>query len=286
MKVIKSIREMQQTAEQLRVQEKTIGLVPTMGFLHQGHLSLIRLCRKRTDIVVVSIFVNPTQFAPNEDYNRYPRDFQRDEDLCRQEGATIIFHPPVDMMYPDNHITYVVNEQLAHKLCGQSRPIHFRGVTTVVAKLFNIVKPHVAVFGQKDAQQCLIIKRMVQDLNFDVELVIGPIIREPDGLAMSSRNKYLSSPERQEARVLFQALETAKSLIKYGNLTASDIALKMRQIISSTPSAEIDYIAIVDNEKLEPVVTIIPNTLIAMAVYIGKTRLIDNTIIQDSDMPD
>jgi pantoate--beta-alanine ligase len=281
MKVIKSIWEMQQTAEKLHMEGKTIGLVPTMGFLHEAHLSLIRICRQKADIVVVSIFVNPTQFAPNEDYKRYPRDFQRDEGLCIQEGVTIIFYPTADTMYPADHITYVVSEKLAQKLCGQSRPIHFRGVTTVVAKLFNIIKPHVAIFGQKDAQQFLIIKRMVEDLNFDVKLIVCPIVREPDGLAMSSRNKYLNPRERDEAGVLSQALNTAKSLIKYGNLNTDDIMFKMRQIIASTPSAEIDYIAIVDFNNLEPVETIVPNTLIALAVYIGNTRLIDNILIDN-----
>jgi pantoate--beta-alanine ligase len=281
MKVIRSIREMQQTADMLRIQGKTIGFVPTMGFLHEGHLSLIQICRQQTDIVVVSIFVNPTQFAPDEDFNRYPRDFNRDEALCSRENTDILFYPAVNEMYGHDHKTYVITDDLAQKLCGQSRPDHFRGVTTVVTKLFNIIRPHTAVFGQKDAQQYLIIKRLVKDLDFNINIVVGPIVRETDGLAMSSRNKYLNPQERQEALILVQALETAKSLIKYGNINADEIRLKMRQIISSTPSAEIDYIAIVNVKNLEPVDTISADTLIALAVYIGKTRLIDNIIIEN-----
>jgi pantoate--beta-alanine ligase len=281
MKVINSILEMQQSVETLHLQGKTIGFVPTMGFLHEGHLSLLRICRQKADILVVSIFVNPTQFAPNEDFNRYPRDFKHDETLCSREGTDILFYPAVNEMYAPNHKTYVITDTLTQKLCGASRPNHFRGVTTIVTKLFNIVKPQVAVFGQKDAQQCLIIQRMVKDLNFNIDIIIGPVVREADGLAMSSRNNYLSPRERQEAPILFRALETAKSLIKYGNLNADEIRLKIRQIISSTPSAEIDYIGIVDSETLEPVDTISPDSLIALAVYIGKTRLIDNIIIKN-----
>jgi pantoate--beta-alanine ligase len=281
MKVISSVQEMQQTSDTLRLQGKIIGFVPTMGFLHDGHLSLIRICRQKADIVIVSIFVNPTQFSPNEDFNNYPRDFQHDKDLCNREGADIIFYPAADEMYLRTHKTYVVTTDLEKKLCGLNRPSHFRGVTTVVSKLFNIVKPQIAVFGQKDAQQCLIIRRMVHDLNFNIEIVMGPIVRETDGLAMSSRNKYLNPRERQEVLVLSRALETAKALIKYGNLTSDEIRLKMRQIISSTLSAEIDYIAIVDFDNLEPVDKIKDNTLIALAVRIGNTRLIDNIIIKN-----
>lgn len=276
---------MRQTADSLRRAGKTIGFVPTMGFLHDGHLSLIRICRKQSEVVVVSIFVNPTQFAPNEDFEQYPRDFDHDEDLCRREGTDILFYPSLTDMYDTNHKTYVTTVDLAQTLCGASRPNHFRGVTTIVTKLFNIVQPHLAVFGQKDAQQCQIIRRMVKDLNFDINIVMGPIIRETDGLAMSSRNKYLNPGERREALVLFKALETAKSLIKYGTVDAGEIKLKMKQVIASSIAAEIDYIAIVAFNTLLPVETIVHDTLIALAVFVGKTRLIDNILIKDSDIP-
>ncbi|MEJ2544130.1 MAG: pantoate--beta-alanine ligase [Calditrichaceae bacterium] len=207
MKVIKSISEMKEWSDAQREKGLRIGFVPTMGFLHEGHLSLMRIAQEKCDTLVVSIFVNPTQFAPGEDFERYPRNLERDEALCAKEGVKIIFYPSSEKMYPKNHHTYVITEQLSQVLCGKSRPTHFKGVTTIVCKLLNIVKPHIAVFGQKDAQQAIILKRMVADLNMDAELIIAPIVREPDGLAMSSRNKYLDDSQRQEATVLYRSLQ-------------------------------------------------------------------------------
>lgn len=279
MRICHGIKEMQQLAEELRISGKRIAFVPTMGYLHEGHLSLVRIARKLGDVVVVSIFVNPTQFGPNEDFEKYPRDIERDEGLCREEGVDVIFYPSVEEMYQHPHLTYVTVEQLSGVMCGISRPTHFRGVTTVVSKLFNIVKPHIAVFGQKDFQQALIIRKMVQDLNFDVEIVTAPIIREEDGLAMSSRNAYLNPEERQQATVLYQSLQLAQELIKSGQRNAATVRSEMESLISSRPLAKIDYIAIVDADTLQPVEEIKNNTLIALAVKIGQTRLIDNTLV-------
>ena len=271
---------MQNTADQLRQRGRKIGFVPTMGYLHKGHLSLIRIIKKQCDTIVVSIFINPTQFGPNEDYDRYPRDYKRDEELCRKEGVAIIFYPSAQEMYRENHKTFVVTDDLATRLCGASRPLHFRGVTTIVAKLFNIVKPHVAVFGQKDAQQALILKRMVADLNIDAEMIIAPIIREKDGLALSSRNKYLTDNERSAALVLNTALRKAEHLFKAGEKNAEVVRHTLEQIIASEPAVKLDYLEIVDYETLEKKEMIEENTLIALAAYIGKTRLIDNILIK------
>ena len=283
MKIVSDIREMQQLAGHYRQQGKTIGFVPTMGYLHEGHLSLMRRARPQCDILVVSIFVNPTQFGPNEDFERYPRDFERDERLCREVGVDVVFYPTADAMYPRPYLTYVNVEKLSETMCGASRPGHFRGVTTVVTKLFNIVQPHIAVFGQKDYQQSLIIRQMVRDLNFDVQIDVAPIVREADGLAMSSRNKYLSPEERQQALVLYRSLTRAEELIREGERNADALLQAMQTIISEAPDARIDYIAIVDAETLEPLSTVRHNTVIALAVYIGTTRLIDNTWIREKD---
>ncbi len=283
MKIVSDIREMQQLAGHYRQQGKTIGFVPTMGYLHEGHLSLMRRARPQCDILVVSIFVNPTQFGPNEDFERYPRDFARDERLCREVGVDVVFYPAADAMYPQPYLTYVNVEKLSETMCGASRPGHFRGVTTVVTKLFNIVQPHIAVFGQKDYQQSLIIRQMVRDLNFDVQIDVAPIVREADGLAMSSRNKYLSPKERQQALVLYRSLTRAEELIREGERNADALLQAMQTIISEAPDARIDYIAIVDAETLEPLSTVRHNTVIALAVYIGTTRLIDNTWIREKD---
>ena len=283
MKIVSDIQEMQQLAGQYRQQGKTIGFVPTMGYLHEGHLSLMRRARPQCDILVVSIFVNPTQFGPNEDFERYPRDFERDERLCREVGVDVVFYPAADAMYPQPYLTYVNVEKLSETMCGASRPGHFRGVTTVVTKLFNIVQPHIAVFGQKDYQQSLIIRQMVRDLNFDVQIDVAPIVREADGLAMSSRNKYLSPKERQQALVLYRSLTRAEELIREGERNADALLQAMQTIISEAPDARIDYIAIVDAETLEPLSTVRHNTVIALAVYIGTTRLIDNTWIREKD---
>ncbi len=283
MKIVRDIAEMQQLAETYRQEGKRIGFVPTMGYLHEGHLSLMRQARPRCDVLVVSIFVNPTQFGPNEDFERYPRDFERDERLCRQEGVDVVFYPTAEAMYPQPYRTYVNVEQLTETMCGASRPGHFRGVTTVVTKLFHIVKPHLVVFGQKDYQQSLVIRQMVRDLNFDITIVVAPIVREADGLAMSSRNNYLTPEERQQALVLYRSLRKAEELIEQGEQDAARILEVMQQIIAGAPDARIDYIVIVDGDTLEPVTRVKDNTVIALAVYIGNTRLIDNTIIREKD---
>ncbi len=281
MKVINSADEMQKTAESIRLQGKRIGFVPTMGYLHEGHLSLMRIARKQCDTLVCSIFVNPTQFGPDEDLDRYPRDFDRDERFCREENVDIVFYPSAKEMYPSGFSTYVLVENLGRKLCGISRPTHFRGVTTIVAKLFNLVKPHVAVFGQKDAQQFLILKRMVRDLNFDVDLMMGPIIREKDGLAMSSRNRYLTGRQREQATVLYKSLCTAEEMIAGGEKKAETILEKVKTVITSAPDARIDYVELVDPGNLEPLTVIGDSYLIAVAVYFDKTRLIDNILKTD-----
>lgn len=279
MRVIDSIQEMQDVATELRLKGKRISFVPTMGFLHPGHLSLMRNAREKSDILIVSIFVNPIQFGPNEDFERYPRDIEKDELLCKQENADILFYPHKDQMYPADFRTYVTTDDFANRLCGLTRPDHFRGVTTIVAKLFNIVKPDIAVFGQKDAQQAMILKRMVTDLNFDIEIVIAPIIREPDGLAMSSRNKYLKDYERREALVLNQALKFAEKSIASGEKDSGMLKSEMMKIINRAPSVELEYLEIVDYDSLESIELVKNNTLIALAAIVGNTRLIDNIIV-------
>ncbi|HGY57027.1 MAG TPA: pantoate--beta-alanine ligase [Caldithrix abyssi] len=279
MKVINDVRDMRRWTERQRLAGRRLALVPTMGYLHEGHLSLIRLARQRADVVVVSIFVNPTQFAPNEDLDRYPRDFERDEALCRQEGVDAVFYPSAQTMYPPHYKTYVITEDLSRVLCGKSRPSHFRGVTTIVAKLFNIVRPHLAVFGQKDAQQLIIIKKMTADLNFDIDIIGAPIVREADGLAMSSRNAYLNKEERQQATVLYKSLQLARREAEQGNRSAKDIKKKMTALIESAPLARIDYVELVDTQTLTAKERIEGETLAAVAVFFGKTRLIDNTVL-------
>lgn len=279
MQIITSIQEMQAEAERLRLQGQRIGFVPTMGYLHEGHLSLVRTARQHADVVIMSIFVNPTQFGPTEDYTEYPRNFDRDVALAASVGCHIVFNPTVNDIYPENYLTYVEVEKITDVLCGRSRPTHFRGVTTIVAKLFHIVKPHVAVFGQKDAQQALVIQRMVRDLNFDIQIVVAPIVREKDGLAMSSRNIYLTPEQRQQAVALYQALMMAKSLIEKGERKAQVIKDYMRRHIERLAAATIDYIEIVDTTHLQPLAVLQGEVLIALAVKIGKPRLIDNIIV-------
>jgi len=274
MQVTKTIKETRLLIKQWKKEGKTIGLVPTMGFLHEGHASLIKKCREDNDIVVVSDFVNPTQFGPNEDLEAYPRDFQRDSELCESLGADLIFNPEPDEMYHDPH-AFVNIDLLSDTLCGKTRPIHFKGVCTVVSKLFNIVTPDRAYFGQKDAQQLAIIRKMVQDLNFDIEIIGCPIIREDDGLAKSSRNTYLNQEERQAALCLSQAIKKGQDIISQG-MNANDIIDEMRAIIEKEELAKIDYISMVDALTMQPVEKVENNVLVAMAVYIGKTRLIDN----------
>ena len=280
MQIIRAAAEMQQTALELRRAGRRLGLVPTMGFLHEGHLSLIRLARQKADAVTVSLFVNPTQFGPNEDFAKYPRDFERDAAMCRAEGADLLFCPPVEEMYAPDASVSVAEGRLSKGLCGASRPGHFGGVCTVVAKLFHLCLPDVAVFGEKDTQQLRVIRRMVRDLNFPVEIVPGPIVREPDGLAMSSRNKYLSPDERAEALCLKQALDLAVQCHARGERRAGALRAAMAGLLAAHPQARADYIEIVDEATLEPVERIERPTLIALAVFLGRTRLIDNVLIQ------
>lgn len=279
MKIINQPEEMQQKAQGLRRAGKTIGFVPTMGYLHEGHLSLVKLARKRAEIVVASIFVNPAQFGPNEDLSAYPRDFERDETLCREAGVDLVFYPTPENMYLRGHSVRIDEDALSRVLCGSSRPGHFCGVCTVVAKLLNIVLPDVMVLGEKDAQQLRVLRRMVRDLNFPVELVSGPTIREPDGLAMSSRNKYLTSAERKEAVCLFRSLETAKALFVAGERDAERIKAAMTAVIEKT-SGRVDYIELADDETLEPVEIIRKPALAALAVKFSGARLIDNAVLQ------
>lgn len=278
MRIITAPSEMQSTAQALRRDGKTIGFVPTMGFLHDGHLSLMRLARERCDVLVASIFVNPAQFGPGEDLDAYPRDFKRDEALCRETGVDFLFYPTPSTMYLAGHSVWVDEESLSGVLCGASRPGHFRGVCTVVAKLLNIVLPDVMVLGEKDAQQLRVLRRMVRDLNFPVEVVSGPTVREPDGLAMSSRNKYLTPSERAEAVCLFQALEKAKALFAAGERDAEVLKAAMREVIGKT-SGVIDYLEIVDDESLERFQTLEKPALAALAVRFSGARLIDNAVL-------
>lgn len=277
MDIIHGIDQLRTLVKLEKSNGKSIGFVPTMGFLHEGHLSLMREAKKETDFVVVSIFVNPTQFGPNEDLESYPRDLTRDLALCASVGVDLIFVPEVEEMYPEGYSTYVVCEgEITKKLCGASRPTHFKGVTSVVAKLFNMVSPHKAFFGQKDAQQVAIIKKMVRELNIDIEIVSCPIVREPDGLAMSSRNTYLSPEERVDARVLSQALNEVKQQLDSGVRDVKILLEGMKLKISDCQSAKIDYISIVNANTLEDIDLIQGEVLVALAVKIGKTRLIDN----------
>ena len=274
MQVTKTVEETRKQIKQWKKEGKTIGLVPTMGFLHEGHASLIRKCREQNDIVVVSDFVNPTQFGPNEDLEAYPRDFERDSKLCESLGADLIFHPEPKDMYHDPH-AFVSIDTLSETLCGKTRPIHFKGVCTVVTKLFHIVAPDRAYFGEKDAQQLAIIRKMVKDLNFDIEIVGCPIVREEDGLAKSSRNTYLNDKERQAALCLSRAVKTGKEVI-YTGADAKEVLNSMKAIIEAEPLARIDYVMMVDALTMQPIEKADRDVLVAMAVYIGKTRLIDN----------
>ncbi|MBL7068949.1 MAG: pantoate--beta-alanine ligase [Candidatus Omnitrophica bacterium] len=279
MRIFKEIKEAQGYIKKEKEKGRSVGFVPTMGYLHEGHLSLIREARKRNDLVVVSIFVNPAQFGPKEDYKRYPRDLKRDERLARASGADIIFYPSVRGIYPDGYQTYVEVTDITERLCGKSRPGHFKGVATIVTKLFNIVQPDIAYFGQKDAQQAIVIKRMAGDLNMDLKIRVMPIVREPDGLAMSSRNRYLSDRERSDAPVLYDSLNLARRLIKSGCRDTNRIKNDMKRLIKSKKGARIDYISISDLRNLRELKRIKKEALIALAVRIGKRRLIDNMIV-------
>ena len=279
MKIVSSVEEVRNQVKEWRKQGLTVGLVPTMGYLHEGHQSLIKASVEDNDRTVVSVFVNPIQFGPNEDLATYPRDLDRDSKLCEETGADLIFHPEKENMYDDDFCTYIDMDSVTKNLCGKTRPTHFRGVCTVVGKLFNIVAPDRAYFGQKDAQQLAVIRRMVRDLNFDLEIVGCPIIREDDGLAKSSRNTYLSEEERKAALVLSRSLKEGKALIESGEKDAKKVVDSIRKVIETEPLAKIDYVEAVDFDTIEPIETINNNTLVAIAVYIGKTRLIDNIII-------
>lgn len=279
MKVIDNVARMSTLARILRKEGKTIGLVPTMGYLHEGHLTIAKTAKKHTDVVVMSIFVNPAQFGPNEDFEKYPRDLKRDEELARGAGVDVLFCPTAQEMYPPLYSTYITVEGLSDLLCGASRPGHFRGVATVVAKLFGIVKPDIAYFGQKDAQQLAIIRKMAEDLNMGIEIKSIPTVREPDGLAMSSRNSYLSEEERNEALVLSHALDKAESLIRQGEKDTKKIISVMKNMIKEKPSMKIDYVSIVDTKSLKAVDAVSGEVLIAVAAFAGATRLIDNIIV-------
>jgi pantoate--beta-alanine ligase len=276
MKVIRSIAEMTAVSRQMRQAGSTVVLVPTMGFFHEGHLQLMRFGRQHADQVVVSLFVNPIQFAPNEDLQRYPRDFDRDRDLAEQEGVDVLFVPDSSEMYGTGFQTRIKVDQLSAPLCGRQRPGHFDGVTTVVAKLFNIVRPHCAVFGEKDFQQLAVIRRMVDDLNFDVRILGHPIVREPDGLAMSSRNSYLSPGDRESALCLYKSLQIAQQMVSEGEVDVDRLLAEVSALLQSYPDVTVDYISVVDQTSLEEKKSVDASALMAMAVRIGGTRLIDN----------
>lgn len=280
MKIVEKIQEVREQVKEWRKEGLTVGLVPTMGYLHDGHKSLIERACKENDRVVVSIFVNPIQFGPTEDLESYPRDLEKDSALCESVGANLIFHPTPEEMYPNGFCSFVDMDVLTKELCGLSRPTHFRGVCTVVSKLFNIVKPDRAYFGEKDAQQLSVIKRMVSDLNMDIEIIDCPIVRESDGLAKSSRNTYLNSEERKAALILSKSIKAGKALFEQGETDAKKLTDAMKDIISSEPLAHIDYVKIVDLLTMQQIDKLDRPFLTAIAVYIGKTRLIDNFIVQ------
>ena len=276
MEIIRTVADMKARAAAWKAEGLSIGLVPTMGSLHEGHESLMDAARAASDRVVVSVFVNPIQFGPGADYEAYPRDLERDARICERHGVDVVFHPEVDDMYAPAHNTFVVMETLTDSLCGASRPGHFRGVCTVVTKLFNIVQPHRAFFGQKDAQQLAIIMRMVSDLNMNLEVVGCPIVREEDGLAKSSRNTYLSAEERAAALCLSRAIFKAKEMIEGGERNSARVAQAVTETIEEEPLARIDYVEVVNLGNMQPVETLPERGLVAIAVYIGSTRLIDN----------
>ena len=280
MNICNTVDAMRTACRAARLKGKRLGLVPTMGALHEGHLSLVRAAKAQSDVVAASIFVNPTQFAPNEDFNKYPRAFERDCELLEKEGVDLLFAPSLEEMYPQKPITYVTVEGLSDKLCGRSRPGHFRGVTTVVAKLFHIIEPDVAFFGQKDLVQLTLIRRMVRDLNFPVEIVGCPIVREPDGLAMSSRNAYLSPEQRRQALVLYRSLTRVQADFRTGERNAARLISAGREIFSAESSVRLDYLEIVDPETLDPVTEVDRPGLVAVAAFVGTTRLIDNVVLQ------
>ena len=278
LQVLKTKEEVRQALGPMQRGGCSVGLVPTMGYLHEGHLSLVRRARAENSVVVVSIYVNPTQFGPGEDLDRYPRDLARDLALCHEAGADIVWNP--DDMYDAGHCTWVVVEGLTDHLCGSSRPTHFRGVTTVVTKLFNVVRPDRAYFGQKDAQQAFVIRRMTRDLDMGPQIVVCPTVREADGLALSSRNTYLTPPERAQAPLLHQALAAGEVLVASGERRTAVIKACVQELLAEAALGRIDYVEIVDTDGLQPVEVIADEALLAVAVFFGKTRLIDNAILR------
>lgn len=282
MEIVADPREMQGLAQQWRRLELKIALVPTMGFFHQGHLSLMEYGRTIGDRLVVSLFVNPAQFGPQEDFGQYPRDLERDARMAREVGVDVLYTPSAAAMYPAGYQTFVTVEDLTQGLCGASRPGHFRGVATVVLKLFNQVQPHVAIFGEKDYQQLAVIQRMAADLNLPMEIVGRPIVREPDGLAMSSRNTYLNPEARAAALSLYRAIQAARELVASGGRSRENVLEAVRQIIMSTPHTRIDYLALVHPETLQEVETIQDEARLLLAVWIDQTRLIDNTLLSET----
>jgi pantoate--beta-alanine ligase len=280
MVTITSASAMTAVSKQARRSGRRVGLVPTMGALHAGHISLVRAARAQADVVVASIFVNPKQFGPNEDFAKYPRSLESDATMLAAEKTDYLFCPSVDEMYPAGATAWVEVEGISDKLDGRSRPGHFRGVTTVVAKLFNIVEPDLAFFGQKDAAQAAVIRKMVRDLNFDIEIVVCPIVREPDGLAMSSRNAYLSPQERKQAAVLSRSLQRVQALAAQGEHDAARLAAAGKHVMSEEPSVRLDYFELVAPDTLDPVANISQGALVAVAAYVGSTRLIDNVLLE------
>jgi pantoate--beta-alanine ligase len=281
MNIYRSASEARAASRAARANGKILGLVPTMGALHEGHLSLVRAAKAQCDVVAVSLFVNPTQFGPTEDLSRYPRPFEQDRELLEKEGVSILFAPPVEEMYSEREDTRVVVEGLSEKLDGHSRPGHFRGVTTVVSKLFHILEPETAFFGQKDAAQCAVIRRMVRDLHIPVKIVVCPIVREPDGLAMSSRNSYLNPEERTQALVLHRSLAKVEEIYQAGERNSASLIATARAAFAQEPQVRLDYFEIVDPDTLDPVETVSRPALAAVAAYVGKTRLIDNLVLRN-----
>jgi pantoate--beta-alanine ligase len=280
MNIYRSVGDARAASRAARARGRRLGLVPTMGALHEGHFSLVRAAKTQCDLVAVTLFVNPTQFGPHEDLARYPRPFERDCELLEKEGVEILFAPAVEEMYATGEGTWVVVEGLSEKLDGRSRPGHFRGVTTIVSKLFHVLEPAAAFFGQKDAAQCAVIRRLVRDLKFDVAIVVCPIVREPDGLAMSSRNAYLSAEERQRALILRRSLQSVEARFRSGERNAARLLAAGNEVLLGEPQVRLDYFEIVDPDTLDAVETITHPALVALAAYVGTTRLIDNTLLQ------
>ena len=279
MEVAKTIESLRSLVKTARIESKKIGLVPTMGALHIGHISLIDAAVKNCDFVVVSIFVNPTQFCPGEDFENYPQPLEADLEICRKAGADVVFAPTPQQMYPGQNLTWVTVDKITEPLCGRDRPGHFRGVTTVCTKLFNIAAPDIAYFGQKDAQQAIVIKRMAAELNMPLEIAICPTVREPDGLAVSSRNQYLSEQQKKDATNIYKSLQKCRRMTDDGITETREIITEMRKILQQVPSIEIDYVDIVDAETLDSIDRIAGKVLAAVAVKIGPARLIDNILL-------